>query len=244
MKTFKLMITIAAVFLTSCGGLSEKKRMERTEKLLEAKYGEDFETAEYYRDNGTYYSLSARPANNREVVFVVHQDKKDDLFSDTYAEHLVHYKVAKMAAVNMGGGMTNMYIRSQTIGFVPPVDDPNITLEEYSKLTSNYKFGIDLFVTEDEVTKPDFYDRLSRIKTGIGNVQGSVEVIVVTKEKLNYVRNYFLKYDKGYFDLTKELGLGTLPGIYAPFDGETMELDRSEFQKFIESLPTASSASE
>ena len=73
MKTFKLMITIAAVFLASCGGFSEESRMERTEKLLEAKYGEDFETVEYYRDHGTYYSLSARPANNREVVFIVYQ---------------------------------------------------------------------------------------------------------------------------------------------------------------------------
>ena len=169
-------------------------------------------------------------------------DKKDDLFSDTYAEHLVHYKVSKMAAVNMGGDMTNMYIRSQTIGFVPPVDDPNITLEEYAKLTSDYKYAVGIYMTADEMMKPDFYDRLSKMKTGLGNVPGQAEIAVVTKEQLNYVKNYFLKYDQAYAGFIDKLG--SLPAIYVPFNGETIELDRSEFQKFIENLSAASSVSE
>ncbi len=214
-------------------GVKPEEREQRAKELLERKYNKTFEISEIYpiAIGQVYYDVQAFAADMPELRFMASIDIKDDNFSDNYVNRLVCYRISQKIGENLDDLPAYYYIYSHSLGFQAPADDPEISIEDYSKLTSDFKVRTELYIVPEDLDAGKLYECLKKSYEGLECVNGNIMVYILDRGQMDSVREYIETNDDlygTYEELTEDFF-----NVFVPFNHGTIEISEAEFSDAI-----------
>jgi len=157
---------------------------EKTEKLLEKKYGEKFKVVRYANNEATAY-----PESNPELLFMARRNYKSDVVRDTYIQEIVALQYKELAEDVLKDFKYDYYLDVDFEFSYEPIDaKQDVTIEEFkTKSPIKVEPYYNLYVLDDaiELGNESLYEWVNKIAE-------------IPKQDNSYVVLYFL--DKNKFD--------------------------------------------
>lgn len=223
---------IMSCFTSACGSSTEQCK-QRAKELLEQKYNKSFEISKMYpmKYGQIYYDVQAFAADMPKLRFVASIDIEDDNFSDNYVNRLVCYRISQKIGENLDDLPAYYYIYSHSLGFQAPADDPEISIEDYSKLASDFKVRTELYIVPEDLDVGKLYECLKKSYEGLECVNGNIMVYILDRGQMDSVREYIEMNDDlygTYEELTEDFFT-----VFVPFNNGTIEISEAEFSDAI-----------
>ena len=219
---------ISANFIGACG-VKPEDREQRAKELLEKKYNKAFEIAKVYPQEfgQLYYDVQAFAADMPELRFKASIDTEDENFSDSYVNKIVCWRISQKVGENLDELPAYYYIYSHSLGFQPLADDPDISIEAYSKLTSDFKVRTELYIVPDDLDAAQLYACLKKSYEGIEFLNGNIMLYIISRTQMDSVREYIETNDDLRLDYT-EMAEDFFT-VFVPFDHGNIEISEEEF---------------
>ena len=137
---------------------------EKTEKLLEKKYGEKFKVVRYANNEATAY-----PESNPELLFMARRNYKSDVVRDTYIQEIVALQYKELAEDVLKDFKYDYYLDVDFEFSYEPIDaKQDVTIEEFKKVVPKEVMPkYYLYVSENalEMSYEELYKLINNIAT-------------------------------------------------------------------------------
>lgn len=196
-----------------CNG--EKSQEEMAISLLNSKYNDYFEIENIQSQNylEKYYTVVAYQIDNPDMLFTAQVDADGAGISDNYVSKKLCERLSDKIAQNLDELQGIHYIFCEPMIEVTVLDDVNITVEEYMKLSPKNQFVIYLNYSPEAATAEQTYIALQNILKGAECVSGQIQLYIMEEDMLknvqDYVENNAALYDE-YDDMVEQYLAGIL----------------------------------
>lgn len=205
-KTWKVLITIlfvGVITMSEAACATPFSEEEVAKKLLFEKYNEDFEIETVQGGGGIldgYTNVVAYPVDNPNLPFMVHIDGDGSGMSDNYVSRIICEEMADIIAQNLDGLKGVYYVHSAMTIESWNLDNPNMTIKEYLNSNPEDRFVIYLAYCPDGDDADNYYENISKMFSGIEEVDGNVRLYKCDEGMLIKMQDYFENNDKAYDD--------------------------------------------
>lgn len=185
-----IMMVLSGMILEGCGKTAEKEA--RIKKILEEKYGEEFEVTRVYGQGvmEKYYTAEAYAVEYPDLPFPLNIDEEGGSFMDGYVMKRGTNLMASQAAVNLGGLRNPFYVHVQSMFPNSVSTNPNQTLKEYLASEETNFFTFYLYLDVDGETPESLYASLRNMLAGMEEAEGSVEIFFGDEKLMDQIREY------------------------------------------------------
>ena len=137
---------------------------EKTEKLLEEKYGEKFKVIRYGNNRATVY-----PEANPDLLFMAERFSKSNHVDDTYIQEIVGLQYKKLAEEVLKDFKYDYYLDVDFEFTYDPIDaKQDVTIEEFKKVfPEELEPAYNLYVSDEalELSYENLYEWINRVAT-------------------------------------------------------------------------------
>lgn len=224
-----IMIMAAAVNLASCAP-GRQENEEIVCKMLEEKYGQEFEIAEYYGLDRMNDSISvlAFDKEQPEILFEAEAARDESYLNDEYVAACVYRKIESIVENNIQDIPGYVVVKARSGSKATDSEEFDMSIETFCSMKEGERFVIYLFYTPKEGVSEETYNALKNIVNGLPTLSGNIQLFVVEEKVLKKIQNYWEENANFYYEL--EEILGDTKNIEIPFQGEKISITQEEFE--------------
>lgn len=204
-------LTLSMFGLTSCDLTGKEKRKQEAKdmalRLLEEKYGEEFEISDAYYDSGLIAYFS--PVEHPEVIFEATISLTDEmLYGDSYPKDIIATRIQQECEKVLNELGIDYYVRPYIFSYkinettCPYTDitsreyidalhneDINILIDEMDVMFDIYTSNSTLSYSENQL-----YETMHTIANSIDFNEGSISYIFTSDDELIKVKEHYTKF--------------------------------------------------
>ncbi len=166
---------------------------EKTEKLLEKKYGEKFKVIKYAGNEATVY-----PVENPELLFMARRNYKSKVVRDTYIQEIVALQYKKLAEEILQDFKYDYYLDVDFEFSYEPIDaKQDVTIEEFKKVfPKKVEPTYNLYVSDDalELSNETLYEWTNKVATISEQDNCYVIMYFADDTQMNMIINDYKQY--------------------------------------------------
>lgn len=219
-------IAIAVILYMLMGGGNTKKLAK---KLLEEKFGEEFEVVESYGRVIDYNEVVAYSLNYPDIFFEAKVYKEDNSISDEYVTSRVCRKIEEKIEQNIVNLPGKIFVRVAAISNSIDSSNSNMSIDEYLTLKSKNQYVVYLHYVPTKKDAIKTYQELKNILNGLEKMKGRIQLYIVDDALLNKVENHLSKLpkiDEEYKDMLEHINR-----ISIPFENGILDMTQEQFVK-------------
>lgn len=202
MKLKKILFSILAgvMMMSSMGCKKPVSHEELAIKLLNEKYGEEFdiESVQSQSFSGGYYTVVAYPQEDSTLLFQAYINSDGTGVSDNYVTKVLCRNVAEQVAWNLNSLPGIYYIYVEVMHEPLMLDRPGISLKEFMEETPKNKFTINICYVPEGADAQEVYLGLTNVFQDMESISGKICLYVMDETNMAWVQEYRETHDQGY----------------------------------------------
>lgn len=233
-RKITVIIMLLAVSMIT-GGYSKMKndqRIQIAQEALRQKYGKEFTVLEARSaDAGGFYAW-ARPESRPEIIVRASLNDDGSKVMDDYPVRIICHDLTEKAEWFLKEYEGDCFVFTHNM-MEYTIDDINeVTVQRHFIDNPLDKFYIAVF-TENDADIGSLYEKLLRIKTGIGCSRGSIDTYILKRGRLVELQKEIERYDEmGSDEVKKIISEGTK--FFIDLDPKAEEPSLEEYRRGLE----------
>lgn len=221
---------MAAITLDLSACVSNKKDYEdQACRLLEEKYGEQFEIVEYYGQDRQeeVYEVMAASNHYPDVLFEAKAACDGSYVSDEYIASRVCRLIEEQIEQNLGNLPGYVVVKVQAISKSIDSSNADMSIQEFVSIKSKNRFVIYLHYTPVDKNVEKAYQAIEDILLGMDCLNGTIQFYITDEKTLKQVQEYMeehAKVDNEYKEIVEKIDRITIP-----FEQGTIQMSEGEF---------------
>lgn len=218
----------AALNITACAP-DRQEYEEQACRLLEEKYGEEFEVYDYLGSDHikNSYKITAFSREYPEILFEAEAAEDGSSLSDQYVASRVCRKIEEQVSGNIAALPGYFQIKVQAVSMSIDSADADMSPEEFASLKTNNQFGIYLHYCPVQEEWEKTWQVIEKAVYGMEYLRGSIFLYIVEEDTLKKIQNYLDENAELYYEYDQIVE--NVSEIPIPFENGVVQMSENEF---------------